>query len=162
MNLTSHQYLKYIFLLVFIAVIIFVVFAAGTTKPNKILYVYLVSLFVYTFIIGKVSSINWSEQKLTFSSRCMLLCSTCYCGDESKKYISYWRKMDNYAERDGNHFVVGGWGSHHGKQYKKTLLTAYQSPSVYNLDAVKLLLAWSSLLPWRYSSICLSMYLFLQ
>ena len=73
-----------------------------------------------------------------------------------KKYISYWRKMDNYADRDGNHLGLGGWGLRHGKQYKKTLLTTYQSPSVSNLEAVKLLLAWSSFPCW-----CSGIYLFI-
>ena len=64
-------------------------FAAVTKKSKKMLYIYLVMLLVITFVIGKVSSNNWPEQKLTFSSRCTLLCSTCYCGDELEKYISY-------------------------------------------------------------------------
>jgi len=120
----------------------------------------LLLLLVNTVVIGKVSSKNCPEQKLTFPSRCTLLRSTCYCGDEWKKYISYWRKMDNYADRDGNHSGLGEWGLYHGKQYKKTLLTTYQSPSVSNLEAVKLLLAWSSFLPWRCSGIYLLIYFF--
>jgi hypothetical protein len=68
--------------------------------------------------------------------------------------------MDNYAERDGNHLGLGGWELRHGKQYKKTLLTTYQSPSVSNLEAVKFLLAWSSFLPCWCSGIYLFIYIF--
>jgi hypothetical protein len=77
-----------------------------------------------------------------------------------KKYISYWRKMDNYADRDVTTWGLRGWGLRHGKQYKKTLLTTYQSPSVSNLEAVKLLLAWSSFLPCWCSGIYLFIYFF--